>query len=400
MTDLKAVLRGKVSPRIKEEDSDGQTGEGHRKADSEIPRFSKKPAKCEGQSEKTATDMALRESSKRYLSALKSEAPNPLPGQALSSPSFPIIGTPEYVSGYIEAFPAEPAALLQAWHRTYPSDTPPCSSEISASSKRKWKIFDRDGQEPKYTVFRIDNGQSAPYKVIVIYNLAGTDKLVSCEGKSARKTFLLEWKGVGKGFEDEAAAIQIVGRSFDEIVFHEGVFHRVVPKISEPQGAIIDLVTASTPRHRSFRARTQVTSYGEGNLFDFDYEAASSGGEHEKEPQPPTKRIKVESPSPSPLIQNGPTGEAMFKLVAEQSNAVSYFPVAECRSSKELFWRAQRFFRVFDGNAEGSLLACQVPGEREQHYLFEGSEGQFHLLVGDASDSTSGRVVIEVKCVI
>lgn len=90
----------------------------------------------------------------------------------------------------------------------------------------------------------------------------------------------------------------------------------------------------------------------------------------------------------------------MFKLVAEQSNAVSYFPVAECRSSKELFWRAQRFFRVTNGNAEVSLLACQVPWEREQHYLFEGSEGQFHL-VGDASDSTGGgRVVIEVKCVI
>lgn len=126
---------------------------------------------------------------------MESKAPNPLPGQASSSPSFPIIGTPEYVSGYKKAFPAEPAALLQAWHRTYPSDTPPCSSEISTSSKKKWKIFDRDGQEPKYTVFRIDNGQSAPYKVSVVYNLAGADKLVSFEVKSVRKKVLVGVEG-------------------------------------------------------------------------------------------------------------------------------------------------------------------------------------------------------------
>lgn len=82
---------------------------------------------------------------------------------------------------------------------------------------------------------------------------------------------MLEWKGAGEGFEDEAAVVQIVGRSFNEIVFHQGVFHRVVPEISEPQGTIIDLVTASTPQRGSLRARTQVTSYEEENLSDFDY---------------------------------------------------------------------------------------------------------------------------------
>lgn len=77
------------------------------------------------------------------------------------------------------------------------------------------------------------------------------------------------------------------------------------------------------------------------------------------------------------------------------------FPVAECSTGIDHFTKARKFFRIFNRDAEVSILACRLASQQEQCYLFEGSEGQFELLLTDADElkSSNPRLTVEVKCV-
>lgn len=58
-------------------------------------------------------------------------------------------------------------------------------------------------------------------------------------------------------------------------------------------------------------------------------------------------------------------------------------PMAECSDSKTLSTKARKFCQVFNKDVEVSLLSCRLPSQQEQRCLFEGSDGQFGLLVMD-----------------
>jgi hypothetical protein len=96
------------------------------------------------------------------------------------------------------------------------------------------------------------------------------------------------------------------------------------------------------------------------------------------------------------------TTKVTFKLVSYRSGgAIRAFPLEECKTGRDLFDKAQKFFRLFDKNVNVTILACQISSERAQHFLF-GSEGEFELLVKQARDKSTedGTVTIEVNHVL
>ncbi|ODM18522.1 hypothetical protein SI65_06394 [Aspergillus cristatus] len=84
--------------------------------------------------------------------------------------------------------------LLDEWHNAHPPGKPPCVYEAADSPQRKWKVFDRNGKELKYTIYRIHCKTTPPYPVLVLHDLGSTDSLVGSIDQSAMKPFLAAWK--------------------------------------------------------------------------------------------------------------------------------------------------------------------------------------------------------------
>ena len=116
----------------------------------------------------------------------------------------------------------------------------------------------------------------------------------------------------------------------------------------------------------------------------------------------PTKRVKREGPDTTSSIdithipEPEPETRVVFKFILEQSCALCSFPTAECSTSAVLFTRFRKFFELLKRDTVVSVLSCRLGSQEERHYLFEGSEGQFALLLRDAK-SFKGELTIEVR---
>lgn len=59
------------------------------------------------------------------------------------------------------------------------------------------------------------------------------------------------------------------------------------------------------------------------------------------------------------------------------------------------------FFRLLNEKLEIDVLSCRIPSKHERRFLFEGSEGEFNLLLHDVRslEGVTGKtLIIEVKC--
>ena len=95
---------------------------------------------------------------------------------------------------------------------------------------------------------------------------------------------------------------------------------------------------------------------------------------------------------PEPEPETG----VVFKFILEQSRALCSFPMAECSTSAALFTKFRKFFELLNKDTVVSALSCQLGSQDERHYLFEGSEGQFALLLRDAKNF-KGELTIELR---
>lgn len=121
----------------------------------------------------------------------------------------------------------------------------------------------------------------------------------------------------------------------------------------------------------------------------------------EKEERP-AKKARREGPDTTTSIdiahipEPEPETRVVFKFILEQSRALCSFPMAECSTSAALFTKFRKFFMLLNKDTVVSVLSCRLGSQDERHYLFEGSEGQFALLLEDAK-SFKGKLTIEVR---
>lgn len=92
--------------------------------------------------------------------------------------------------------------------------------------------------------------------------------------------------------------------------------------------------------------------------------------------------------------------EVIFKLVSYKSGTIRAFPLEKCKTGRDLFDKAQEFFRLYDKNVDVTVLSCQPPSEQPQvRFGSKDCEGEFEVLIKQAKESRStkdGTVTIEV----
>ena len=126
------------------------------------------------------------------------------------------------------------------------------------------------------------------------------------------------------------------------------------------------------------------------------------GAEEEEEEggERPTKKVKREGPDTTTSIDTTHSPEpetgVVFRFILEQSRALCSFPMSECSTSAALFTKFRMFFEMLNKDTVVSVLSCRLGSQDERHYLFEGSEGQFALLLRDTK-SFKGGLMIEVR---
>ena len=324
---------------------------------------------------------------------------------------FARIGTPKFIFGHDVGFPRGPADLLEAWHYVYPSCIPPCSYTVGGPPRQHWKVFDREGNVLKYTIFHISSETAPSYRVFVLHDLAGADRLVSCVDLARQRTFLLAWNGVEMEFDFEVSAVRVVGRSYDGISFHKNMF-RTAPKNPRPRTSglrrsSMPMQSSAPSRTRSLRTRRKVHTVKAippkeaPSSKDESSETSPSESEVSEYQAPPRPKKPRISSAPSGPIQTHKIEDVVFKLISEQSDDTRCFPMVECSNSKVLFVKSRKFFRLINPDAEVNILSCRLPFQHERRYLFEGSEGEFSLLLADIQNlkDSQKNPVIEVKCI-
>lgn len=316
-------------------------------------------------------------------------------------------------------------SILDEWHKQHPRTVPPCSYR-SGIPKQAWKVFDQNGNELPFSLFMIK--RPIPYKITFISNEDGSGKLVSCRPYSPFQIFLTGWNGLA-GYDEEACAVRLFARNLEDIVFTPGCFdkaRRTKPEAVTTSAAANGTSTEkdTTKSHKRGRQRDGRTSDGsttrsvqqkkpENNpISDPASENPSSNESSQSEcediPARPTKRSRNSTsdaalPHPAaPLKTTSPnTKEVAFKLVSELSDATRCFPITECKSSRDLFAKARKFFRLLDEKLDVNVLSCRIPSKHERRYLFEGSQGEFNLLIHDVRNLQgvgAKTLIIEVKC--
>lgn len=321
--------------------------------------------------------------------------------------------------------------ILDEWYKKYPRTVPPCSYR-SGIPKQAWKVFDRNGNEIPFSMFLIK--RPIPYKITFISNEDGSGKLVACRPYSPFQIFLTGWNGLA-GYDEEACAVRLFGRNPEDIVFTPWCFDKAPG--AKPEAATTGAAANGTSteknttgsykrggRHgdrKSDGSTTRPTRQRkpeDGAISNAPPENPSSNeasqSEREDTPARPTKRPRnstldaalpaspaVPAPPTPPRTTSSNTKEVAFKLVSELSDATRCFPITECKSSRDLFAKARKFFRLLDEKLEVNVLSCRIPSKHERRYLFEGSQGEFNLLVHDVrnlQDVNAKTLIIEVKC--
>ena len=340
---------------------------------------------------------------------------------------------PVCMFGPYSTIPENIRGILDEWHKKNPTTVPPCSYR-SGIPKQAWKVFDRNGKEVPFALFMIKRPIS--YKITFISNEDGSGKLVACRPYSPFQIFLIGWNGL-VDYDEEACAVRLFGRNLDDIVFTPGCFDKAPgPK---PEAATTGATANSTSTEKNTTrshkrgGRRSGRKNGTGNgtarstqrrkpedetISGSIPENASSNESPQSEREDisarPTKRSRNSTSDaalpPPPAVPATPaspkttppnTHEVAFKLVSELSDATRCFPITECKSSRDLFAKARKFFRLLDGDLEVNFLSCRIPSKHERRYLFEGSQGEFNLLIHDVRNLQgidAKTLIIEVKC--
>ncbi|KAE8383938.1 hypothetical protein BDV23DRAFT_167845 [Aspergillus alliaceus] len=320
----------------------------------------------------------------------------------------------------------------------------------------EWKTFDRQGNHVELSSFAIK--QPAQYNVLILHPVDGPEKLVSCYFPfgTTYGTYLIGWHGVKNGWDPTTCAVRKFRSNIEEVQYEPEAweaFETLVKRraVQSKQSNTQPQVEMQTPRtgakrRRSLPGQTQVqrpemrpqrkslpgpvaannlsapeagetessssneeseeddeSSDEEENEEDEDEDEEEEEEEEEQQQQeqeqePASKRPRVTEP----IAATPKESKVIFKLVSYKSGAIRRFPLEECKTGKEFFNKARTFFQLFDRNAEVKILSCQIASQRVQQFIFEGSEGEFTLLVEQVKSlkDTSGVLTVEVGHVL
>lgn len=329
--------------------------------------------------------------------------------------------------------------LLKEYHQKNGPETPQFAYKGRAICQSK--VFTRQGKEIDQSLFSIE--APCPYKVLVLHRPGEQDSLVTCRLPYVSKhgQYLVAWQGVEKGYETECCAVRIFNRNLNAIRFSDEVWKELDTMGQKSKDAPVQSKARSTKQptkatvangtaNAGTNGNTNTTNKngtpnvnGSANAktdpksntapeSESEYEtdtgsdesSEESSSDEESESLPPAKKIKSAPDSPISQSPQSPGTAVIFKLVSYKSGSIRCFPLEECKTGKDLFQKARDFFRLFDRNVDVKILCCQISSRPEQHYLFEGSEGEFSLLVEQVKKSRSqagdGRCIIEVGHVL
>ncbi|RHZ44383.1 uncharacterized protein CDV56_100128 [Aspergillus thermomutatus] len=381
--------------------------------------------------DQVAIDVHSDEERKPSLSALDAD-------EQASRRTIKINPIPEY--GPKQPMPDHLVDILDEWHKENGRKLPPCTYNNSKPCTNKWKVFDREGRELELSKFDILS--PCAYSVLVLHSPDFPQKLVRSRWPNWTKhgSFLVAWRGVNNGFEAKCCAIRKFAPALKDIVYSRDIWKVTVPDL-DPEGEGIKkrhLSVATAPpqprvqnrgqererekepekRKREHRLKREVAtsnpSSGDASESSDETDSsaeessdASSSSEEEEDGNitaPIVKRRRLQEQTSNTLARTRKApnpAKVTFKLVSYKSGAIRAFPLEECKTGRDLFEKARKFFRLFDKNVNVTILSCQISSERAQHFLF-GSEGEFELLIKHAkeSKSTEDGVTIEVNHVL
>lgn len=339
--------------------------------------------------------------------------------------TFSVVSVPALVWGPPKPFPRHLFSLLEEWHGPNPSTQPPFSYRVPNDPKRRWKVFNRDGDELGLSKFVVE--QPVRYYLLVLHDPNGPEKIVACGMGSWYHTCFVAWRSVEHGYESQACAIRIYTKTAGEnIVFVPHLFetagaNRMPYRVAQSTGAVVPRTLQTTPKTRvlaqkssSHNPSSNSSRNEASSLFTVDDTGRSTGNTSDDDdddaPQLPFRSKRQKTSNQGGSGQGGnehvdatpqSAGDIIFKLISEYSGATRCFPSKECSSGKDLFRKAQEFFQLLEKGKVKALI-CQIPSQREQRYLFDGSEGEFNLLIDDFKllKSTNNRTLtVEFKIV-
>ncbi|KAE8355110.1 hypothetical protein BDV28DRAFT_146401 [Aspergillus coremiiformis] len=322
-----------------------------------------------------------------------------------------LVANPQPLFGPDRSLPQHLVDLLEEWHKTNGTKHPPCTNR--PRSTLEWKTFDRQGNHVDLSSFAIQ--QPARYNILVLHPIEGPEKLVGYYFANGSKYgyYLQGWMGIHNGWEPTSSAVRKYAAKLDDIQYEPQAWsdfedrvkqstenHQSIDDASRPETRVLRTATKrrslpGTLQVQRPETRSQRTSLPEWSAASYSHmiadmrETASSSSGFESsgssendsssdsEDETAFKRRRLTEPSAA----SNEDSKVIFKLVSYKSGAIRCFPLEECKTGKELFDKAQNFFRLFDRKAEVKILSCQITSQSEQQYVFEGSEGEFSLLV-------------------
>ncbi|THC93764.1 hypothetical protein EYZ11_006741 [Aspergillus tanneri] len=293
--------------------------------------------------------------------------------------------------------------LLDEHHRQNGTQPPACALS-DHRTVCKSKVFDRQGRELGFNQFSIV--LPCQYSIIVLYQPNGAAKLAKglFPYRMRHGSYLRGWLGIDKGFESECSAIRVFSHDLHAIKYNNEAWAALEIALSkQTKEAPAPATVSSTPQNKRPRESLRLTNRTNENgstavnthshadasadsdesELSIDGSEESSSDETSDEEQPEaTQLAKKRRTTPrSPVAAAAKSPQVVFKLVSYKSGAIRCFPLDECKTGKDLFRKARDFFHLFDRSADVKILSCQIMSQQMQHYLFEGSEGEFSLLV-------------------
>ncbi|BCR94093.1 uncharacterized protein AKAW2_11139S [Aspergillus luchuensis] len=318
-------------------------------------------------------------------------------------------------------FPSYLMAILEHWHEEKGYEYPRCKVSGRLGSM-VWKVFDRKGNELELTWYLVTKPRK--YCVLVLHEANGTARFVYCDPphRTVHGTYLRPWSGVDEKEELEHCAVRVFSSDLEEIEYSSEAWEHLkelqdssgedvsrspsVTRRKSPKDKIVtrELVKAGCSKRYSMRGRAHQSEEHTEADSSSSSEAGSSSEEEKYVPSPPHKRHKTtDTSNTSNTTEPMKPSKVVFRLGSQRViGAIRYIPLDECRSRKELFDKATAFYQACDRDAQVKILACQISTQREQHYLFEDSDGEFRLLVEQALGLVDNldRIVIDVLHVL
>ncbi|KAB8221177.1 hypothetical protein BDV33DRAFT_170846 [Aspergillus novoparasiticus] len=365
-----------------------------------------------------------RDSSEEERKPIVSPANEPQPS---------LVVNPKAIFGSDQPLPQHLVNKLEEWHKEHGTTRPPCNSQRPAKGNLLWKTFDRQGNHLNLSAYAII--KPAAYNVLVLHTAEGTEKLVSSYFPfgTGFGTFLRGWLGVRDGWEPTTCAVRRFANDPDHIDYkpeawsafevlqkrHKKLLlqpsqasgtRRNLPGPSQMQRPGTRLQRKSLPgppvatddraanaAHESSSSSSSSSEEEESDEEDEEDDSSESSEDEEPEPTSVPKRRRMNEPS-EPTYRNS---KVVFKLISYKSGSVRCFPLDECRTAKEFFDKARTFFQLFDRKVEVKILSCQIASQTQQQYIFEGSEGEFALLVDQVKSlAGDGALTVEVSYVL